>query len=181
MERWLAGDSTTWGLLFEPRDSGVVVEFQQLRKRTSRTLPESPAEAGGEERPGIRARRAGHDTTITRPGHARCLHRAEYKARWIRHGSYHQGLDGRAALYFPMREVSQNYSRAVERAELHLFADTLDPLEIRYPDQNGAVCHRRIERRDQWQAAAGLADEEHSWGRVRRLQPMEFDHDRIHL
>ncbi len=132
--RWLAGDTATWGLLFEPRNSGVVVQFRSAENIVT-GFPEYPPKLvvkgtawnGGET--------AGHDTTITRAA----THDAYIALNTATLDSTRlylsQGLDGRAALYFPMQRVTEDYSRAVARAELHLFADTLNPLVMHFPAQ----------------------------------------------
>ncbi|HEY3294176.1 MAG TPA: hypothetical protein VGL38_01925 [bacterium] len=52
-----------------------------------------------------------------------------------------QGMAQRAALYFPLDTVVTNFSRAVSRAELHMFADTTSPLMIRYTGENVLLKH----------------------------------------
>jgi hypothetical protein len=47
-----------------------------------------------------------------------------------------QGMAQRTALYFPLDTLLQSFPRSVNRAELHLFADTTNALEIRYPGQD---------------------------------------------
>lgn len=52
-----------------------------------------------------------------------------------------QGLPQRAALYFPVDTIVTTFSRSVNRAELHLFADTTSPLRMEYPEENMSVNH----------------------------------------
>jgi hypothetical protein len=47
----------------------------------------------------------------------------------------------RAAIYFPVDTIMSNFTRAVSRAELHLFADTTSLLEIPLTGANMFVNH----------------------------------------
>jgi hypothetical protein len=52
-----------------------------------------------------------------------------------------QGMPGRGALYFPLDSLSSQFMREVNRAELHLYADTLDPYAVTYSEQNLLFTH----------------------------------------
>jgi len=52
-----------------------------------------------------------------------------------------QGMAQRGAIYFPVDTITNQFSRSVSRAILHLYADTLNPLRIQYVGQTMTLNH----------------------------------------
>jgi hypothetical protein len=122
--RWIRGDSTTYGLLLEPISAGNFVEFASDNSSNSLQWPSLV----------IKGRNLRADTTFSSlraaPIDGYMVIDSAYKAP--DHFYLTRGLSERAALYFPADTLARIFSRSVNRAELHIFADTLDPAVIRY-------------------------------------------------
>jgi hypothetical protein len=140
-QKWLAGDSTSTGLLFEPIETGSFLEFYSAEPRgTDATLPPVVQ---------IRGTRwnlvdsVWQDTTLSSDLTAweDAYVVLDTAPRQPERFYVTQGMPGRGALYFALDSVSSQYRREVNRAELHLFADTLDPYAVAYSGQNILFTH----------------------------------------
>jgi len=140
-QRWLAGDSTSTGLLFEPIESGSFLEFYSAEPRgTDATLPPVVQ---------IRGRRwnlvdsVWQDTTLSSDLTAweDAYGVLDTTPRRPERFFVTQGMPGRAALYFPLGSLSSQYRREVNRAELHLYADADTSDAVTYAGQNILFTH----------------------------------------
>jgi hypothetical protein len=144
-QKWLAGDSSSTGLLFEPLESGVFLEFYSAEPRgTDATLPPVVQ---------IRGTRwnlvdsVWQDTTLSSDLAAweDAYVVLDGAPRRPERFFVTQGMPGRAALYFPpdslLDSLSSQFRIEVNRAELHLYADTLDPNAVTYSGQNILFTH----------------------------------------
>ena len=123
--RWIQQDSTTYGLLIEPRESGELVQFYSNQELLISYYPPQLHIAGVNRHADtafVSNRTATNDGYLVLDSTAKSPDRL-YISR---------GLPGRAALYFPLDTLSHVFARSVNRAELHIFADTLDPAVLRY-------------------------------------------------
>lgn len=145
-ERWRTGDSTANGLLFEPQDSGAFLEFYSAEPTaTGSTLPTTLLIRGTrwDEIDGVwEDTTMSIDATAAEDGFIVYDNTPRRPERFM----VAQGLALRGALYFPMDQISSDFDRAVNRAELRLHADTLDPAQIRYSASNILFSHGFIER-----------------------------------
>jgi len=135
--KWLAGDTTTYGLLFEPRSSDAFIEFYSSEPLgTDETLyPILQVEGTWwtEDDDGNWT-----DTTLsvdlTAIDDAYLV--IDSTIRPPDRLFVSQGIAGRSALLFPIDTLLVNYTRSVSRAILRVWADTLDPAQITYEGQN---------------------------------------------
>lgn len=135
-QKWLAGDSTSTGLLFEPIESGSFLEFYSAEPRgTDATLPPVVQ---------IRGTRwnlvdsVWQDTTLSSDLAAweDAYVVLDGAPRRPERFFVTQGMPGRAALYFPLDFRSSQFRLEVNRAELHLYAATDDSFAVTYAGQN---------------------------------------------
>jgi hypothetical protein len=125
--QWVA--DSAFGLLFEPRTEEEFVAFNSSQNLASvSTHPEYFP------RLHLRGKVAGRDTTIEQiagiDGYL-TTDNTHYRSDRL---YVTQGYSQRGALYFPLDSLTRNFSRSVNRAELHLFADATDSALIRYSD-----------------------------------------------
>ena len=127
---WVANDSSTWGLLFEPKSIGTLLDFYSGNV-TSDSLRASLEIYGVQWRD---TNDVWTDTTLfvrQSPQHDAFLatdSSADDSSRLV----LSQGFPQRAALYFPLDSVTSVFHRSVAHAELYLFADTLHPANMLY-------------------------------------------------
>jgi hypothetical protein len=140
-QKWLQGDSSSTGLLFEPMESGSFLEFYSSEPRgTDATLPPVVQ---------IRGTRwdlvdsVWQDTTLSSDLTAWEDAYVVLDSAPRRAESFYvtQGMPGRGALYFPLGTLSSVFQREVNRAELHLYADTSDSYSVTYAGLNILFTH----------------------------------------
>jgi hypothetical protein len=123
--RWIQQDSTTFGILIEPRESGKLVQFYSNQELVISYYPPTLHIAGVNRHADtafVSDRTALDDGYLV----------MDSVAKTPDHLYISRGLPGRAALYFPLDSISREFRRSINRAELHIFADTLDPAVLRY-------------------------------------------------
>ena len=140
-QRWLAGDSASTGLLFEPIESGAFLEFYSSEPRgTDATLPPVVQIRGTRWN---QVDSVWQDTTLSSdlPAWEDAYVVLDTAPRRPERFFVTQGKPGRAALYFALDSLSSQFLREVNRAELHLYADTLDPYAVTYSGLNILFAH----------------------------------------
>ncbi|MFZ5434045.1 MAG: hypothetical protein ACOZB3_09760 [Calditrichota bacterium] len=130
--RWIEEDTTTYGLLFEPRWEGLMLEWYSS-EFISTTYPDYPPTLLFNNFQVWRSTdSAWVDSTFSVA--------AAHDAFLVKDGAPHdpgriyvsQGLPGRAVLYFPVDTLYAQFSRSVVRAELQIFADSLNPATFQF-------------------------------------------------
>jgi hypothetical protein len=132
---WIAQDSSTWGLLIEPRSSGTLYGFYGSEKFDSSGSLGPTLEIYGVQR--ILRDSVWTDTTLFVRQSA--VHDAYLAINSVVLDSTRlaisQGFPQRAALYFPLDSiVAVNFSRVVNHAELQFWADRSNPDTLLYSD-----------------------------------------------
>ncbi len=128
--QWVARDSSTWGLLFEPKSIGTLLDFYSgnVVADSLRAVLEIH---------GVQWRQtdsAWTDTTLfvrQSPEHDAFLATSSAVCDSSRL-CLSQGFPQRAALYFPLDSVTSVFHRSVAHAELYLYADTLHAANMLY-------------------------------------------------
>ena len=159
-QRWLAGDSASTGLLFEPIESGAFLEFYSSEPRgTDATLPPVVQIRGTRWN---QVDSVWQDTTLSSDLTAweDAYVVLDTAPRRPERFFVTQGMPGRAALYFPLDSLSSQFRREVNRAELHLYADTLDPYGVTYSGLNILFTHGFLTDTS-WIAHSSVSDSFH--------------------
>jgi hypothetical protein len=135
--RWHT-DSTGGGYLIEPITPGAIVEFytRDDPSFTPKVLVHGAAYLPSDS--------AWHDTTLIALIGGDGYLVLDSAARRPERLFVSQGFAERMAIYFPVDSLLRDFSRSVNRAELTLYADTLDPADLRDPFQNIIIKHGQI-------------------------------------
>ncbi|MDD5087835.1 MAG: hypothetical protein PHI18_03430 [bacterium] len=129
--RWAAGDSTTFGLVLEPRFEGYMVEWfsSEYQNVAYPNYPPALLVPGqvwladsGEWVDSTLVIGATDDAFLTKDAAPRRPERMFAG----------QGNAERIALFFPVDSLSSDFRRVIARAELHLFADPDDPAALQF-------------------------------------------------
>ena len=130
--RWLAGDSTTWGLLVEPRSPGVLVDFYSSEKFDTSGSQGPSLEIRGWKPP---TDSIGSDTVLLVKQVAEHDAYLAVESETVEPGrlALSQGRSQRGAMYFPLDSIAEiNFARVVNHAELYLYADTAHSANLLY-------------------------------------------------
>jgi hypothetical protein len=159
-QRWQAGDSTSTGLLFEPLETGSFFEFYSAEPRSIGATLQPVVQIRGTQWTEVDS--VWQDTTLNIDLAATedAYVVLDTTPRRPERVFVTQGMPERAAFYFPLDTLSSRFLREVNRAELHVFADTLDPYVIAYPGQNIIFTHGLLNDTS-WIAHPTVADSFH--------------------
>jgi hypothetical protein len=133
---WLDGDTTSQGILLEPRSGGTFYEFYSSEYYAA-SFPQHPPAII------IHGTNRHADTTFSvempalYDGYV-AIDSTELDPQRLYIG---QGILQRTALFFPLDSLASNITHSVNRAELHLFADTLNAANIQLASLNVLFKH----------------------------------------
>jgi len=154
--RWAADDTTTFGLVLEPRFEGFMVEWFSS-EYTNVAFPEYPPALLVPGQTWLADSEEWVDTTLTiRATHDAHLTKDTAPRRRERMFAG-QGYAERIALFFPVDSLSNDFRRVVARAELHLFADRDDPAAFQFIEDQNILFKDGFLNDSSWTSAADSA------------------------
>ena len=127
--RWIASDTTTWGLLIEPKSSGTLLDFYSSERVDS---IQAAIEIYGIEW------RQNNDVWTDTAFYAKqaAVHDAYLAINTAECDSTRfcvsQGFPQRAAMYFPMDSITAVFNNTVVHAELTMYADSVSDENMLY-------------------------------------------------
>ena len=146
--KWLANDTTSQGLLFEPRSTGAFIEFYSSEPLATRAdLPPALFLEGREYE--LDADSAWTDSAWTQQVAPSDDAYLVLDSAPTEPGRFHisQGYAQRSAIHFNLSTLGLDYTNLANRAELTLFADTSNAAIITYRGQNMIFNHGVMEDR----------------------------------
>ena len=127
--RWVADDTTTWGLLFEPKSIGTLMDFYSSEEEDSLSAAIEIFGVQWEQVDTVwtdtlfyAKQFAVHDAYLA-------VNSAEWDSTRF---AMSQGFPGRVAFYFPLDSISANFRYAATHAELYIYADTTHVANMLY-------------------------------------------------